>query len=383
MACNCRYPINCYNDKTRYKTLFVFHFFDLIFTIIRLILLSIGISKNLPNTKQFLIPILLFDLIGSIPLIICNIFYIIMRHAIQPLVHKQTSLQCLWHFATMTCIRLNLHNERPQMILLIRIIFIICSFILRFICFIIGLSCSGECTAYTVIAGVALVSNVFVIIVEFVHFFRLWTYNPTETRITKTHRRHLRFIHHSLLNDQNADGFRDSRCKQGIDCKSRGLHHHLFYHSLESKRDIDSEILNENLKKSFIAFYQTNKQEALNIAQNGFPYGDHTKKNSKDYLRLKSTIFFTPSCTQNVSSDEAIICVRLNLGRVKTIDFEGDPNLGHLFGRADGTCDTVYVKNKQRFYLRMPGQVEKWIIAINASVPVNDRLDGTFYQPCL
>ena len=54
--------------------------------------------------------------------------------------------------------------------------------------------------------------------------------------------------------------------------------------------------------------------------------------------------------------------------------------------RPDGrrvTCDTFYVKNKQRFYLRMSGEIEKWIIAINANVLVNDILDGTFYQPCL
>lgn len=117
-------------------------------------------------------------------------------------------------------------------------------------CFVIGASCSArfnpECTAYTIIAAFALVAFILVIIVEFVHFFRLWRYNPTDTRnhehnyqtriadadalIERTHRCHLGFIHHSLLNDQNAEGFRRPRCKNGAGCQSESLHHYLLYH---------------------------------------------------------------------------------------------------------------------------------------------------------
>jgi hypothetical protein len=400
MACDCRRPINCYNDKTRYKTMVVLHTLDLIFFIVRLALVSNDISKNVSNTMGFLIPILLFDLIGSVPIIICNIIYLIIRHCIKPLIREHSSFPCLWRFGTMTCIRLPCHNDRPQAILLMRIIFIMCSFILRFICFVIGASCSArfksQCTAYAIIAAFALVSSIFVIIVEFVHFFRLWTYNPTDTRntdktnqispfisatrVTKTHRRHLHFIHHSLLNDQTSQAFRQSICEKGIDCQSQSLHHHLLYHSLESERNIESTISDDNLKKSFIAFYQTTKQVALDIAVNGFPYGDNINSPLKEFLHLNPNIYFTPSCTQNLNDEEAIICVRLNLGRVVTTDV---PNLHEYFGGADGKYDTVYVKSKGQFYLRMPAQIEKWIIAINANVPVNDVLEGTFYQPCL
>jgi hypothetical protein len=31
----------------------------------------------------------------------------------------------------------------------------------------------------------------------------------------------------------------------------------------------------------------------------------------------------------------------------------------------------------------MPAQIEKWIITINSNVPVNDKLDGILYQPCI
>ncbi|CAF1691871.1 unnamed protein product, partial [Adineta ricciae] len=124
----------------------------------------------------------------------------------------------------MTCFRFDAHQNRPQMILLMRILIILVSFILRFMCFVIGASCSArfqsQCTAYAVIAGFAIVSSIIVVIAEFVHFFRLWNYNPTDNRnserrsyntvsepkmLQKTYRRHLRFIDKSLLNDENSE----------------------------------------------------------------------------------------------------------------------------------------------------------------------------------
>jgi hypothetical protein len=403
MCCNCRRPINCYNDKTRYKTLIVPHTIELIFFIIRLSLVSNDISKGVSATKGFLVPILLFDLFGSVPIIICNIIYVIMRHCLQPLVYNNSSFEYLWHLATLTCIRLKCHKDRPQAILLMRIILIVGSFILKFICFTIAASCSAkfnsECTGYTVIAAFSLLSFTLVIIVEFVNFFRLWKYNPTDTRnhgnnnqigsadtdvfITRTHRCHLGFVHYSLLNDENSQSFRHSRCKNGINCKSESLHHYLFYHSLEFEHNINFKTLTDNEKKSFIAFHQTTKKEAFNIAEKGFPYGDNTNSNQKDYLHLKQIIFFTRSCTQNLEPAEAIICVRLNLGRIIPIIDDDNLNLNDYFGWGDGSCDTVYIEKSRRIYLRMPGQIEKWIITITKNVTVNDVLDGTSYQPCL
>jgi hypothetical protein len=31
----------------------------------------------------------------------------------------------------------------------------------------------------------------------------------------------------------------------------------------------------------------------------------------------------------------------------------------------------------------MPGQIEKWIVAINTHVPVNDKIEGKYYEGCL
>ena len=216
----------------------IFYTFDLIFFIIRLSVVIHDISKGLSDRMSFLVPILIFDLIASLPIIICNLLYIIIHHCIGSLNRDSHSLKCPWRFATTTCFRFHCHRDRPQAILLMRIIISGCSFLLKFMCFVLGAACStrykSECTAYTVIAAFALLVSIWIIVVELINFFRLWRYNPTDTRsrnknsthtsfshtiISRTHRNHLGFIHYSLLNDQNADNFRQSRCKEESECK--------------------------------------------------------------------------------------------------------------------------------------------------------------------
>ena len=380
----------------------ILYIFDLIFFIIRLSVVSHDISKNLSDRRPFLVPILIFDLIASVPVIIANILYLIMRHCVQTLRHDNHSLTCPWHFATLTCFRFHCHKDRPQGILLMRILIIGCSFFLKFMCFIIGASCSSrfqtECTAYTVIAAFALVVSIGIIVIEFINYFRLWRYNPTDTRngninraytppapvmIKKTHRGFLGFIHHSLLNDYTAENFRESRCKEEAGCKSKSLHHYLFYHSLDKEQKITFETLNDIEKRSFIALYRTTEEEALKIAQNGFPYGEKEGPHSRDHLILKKSIFFTRSREVNLESKEAIICARLNLGRIHSLINDENLHLNKYFAYNDGKYDTIYIESTHRFYLRMPGQIEKWIITLNETALVNDLIDGTLYQPCI
>ncbi|CAF1256215.1 unnamed protein product [Adineta ricciae] len=349
----------------------------------------------------FLIPILIFDLLGSIPIIFCNFIYFIMRCCVQPSMNLKTSGEFCWRLGTMTCFRFDAHQNRPQMILLMRIFIILVSFILRFMCFVIGASCSArfqsQCTAYAVIAGFAIVSSIIVVIVEFVHFFRLWNYNPTDNRnskgrsynvvsepkmLQKTHRRHLRFIDKSLLNDENSEGFRHSRCKQEMSCQSQSLHHYLLYHSLEHHNIPDFSALTDAEKKCFIAFYQTTSDDAYLIAQNGFPYGSDPSNTFKDYLHLRKDIFFARKC--DYSTAEAIICVQLNLGRVLTLpNVTNVDELNVYFTKADGQYDTVYASYTERIYLRVPDQIERWIITITSKGKITDNLDGNFYRPCV
>lgn len=57
-------------------------------------------------------------------------------------------------------------------------------------------------------------------------------------------------------------------------------------------------------------------------------------------------------------------------------------NLDQHFAFGDGQYDTIYVKSNGHLLLRMPAQIEQWIIAIDKSIVVNDALDGTLYRGC-
>ncbi|CAF2234514.1 unnamed protein product [Rotaria magnacalcarata] len=388
-----RKPVNLLYDPYRYRAFLIFYSIDMALFIIRLALVSNDLSANAPTTKDYLIPILIFDLIASVTLIICNSIYIVMRHCVVGLFDIKPSNQFIWRLATMTCFRFDFSIEHPQLILLTRVFLVIGFFLLRFMCFVIGASCSArfksQCTAYTVFAVFTLANLLLIIVVEFIHYFRLWTYNPTKiinnprgTKFTnissdavieKTHRCHLRFIHYSMINDQNAPGFGRSLCSKGAECRSESLHHQLIYHSLESSRQVPNIINDNGGKSTVIAFYETTKENMFKIVQNGFPKGDN--------LPLEQSIFFTPSIKSNLDIDKAILCVRINLGRFEVID-NSPVNLNQYFQGGDGLKDTIYVTSESRFYLRMTGQIEKWIVMVSRETKVNDHLENNYYVGC-
>lgn len=401
MCCNCREPINCYDDKTRYKVLIVLYVVDIIFFIIRLSLVSNDISKHTSGTAQFLVPVLLFDLFASVPVIICNIIYVILRHCVAPLTSHNTVGECVRHFATLTCFIRKCHQDRPQAILLMRLMILTSSFLLKFMCFIIAAACSArfksEGTAYTVFAAFALLATMLCLIVEYVNFFRLWKYNPTDTRnssnrnevgiagaaspIKQLHRCHLAFLHYSMLNNENTVGFRATQCEMEDRCKFTSLHHHLMFHCLTSPCSGNPQIIDGIITQPFIAFYATSKDEALQIAEKGFPWGnDRCVGIYRDYLRLKKSIYFSRVCPKGNDKLRAIICVRLNLGRAKVLTNVDENILKDYFQTGVGKSDTLYAINQDRIYVRMPAQIEKWIISLEENVTVNDKIIRDCYR---
>ncbi|CAF3950727.1 unnamed protein product, partial [Rotaria sp. Silwood1] len=313
-----------------------------------------------------------------------------MSYCVVKLFGVQPAHNRFWRLGTMTCIRLDIHLKHPQLILLTRIFLIISFFLLRFTCFILGALCStrfqSQCTTYTVFAAFALISFLLIILVEFIHFVRLWTYNPTDPRntnekytsttvssdkfIEKSHRRHLGFIHHSMVNDQNAFGFRQSLCPKGDECQSESLHHQLICHSLEYSCRFSNLFSNRCYQTSITAFYKTTSKNAFQIVEYGFP--------CENNLQLQRDIYFTPSVSSNIEPNHAIICARINLGQLSKIK-AGPLDLDQYFERAGYSCDTVYIENLARFYLRMPGQIEKWVVMISSGTTISDELDSNYY----
>ena len=299
----------------------VLHTFDLILFIARISLVCYDLSKIIFDTIPFLISILILELIGSFSLILCNLLYIILRHYVVLSIDDHPSLKYLWPIATLTCIGVRCHQDSPQSILLTRLLLLGCSFLLKFVCFIIGICCAvrfnPECTAYTVVAAFSLLLFFLIGNIEFVHIRRLSNYDPTqtrnidesnkvhlddvnETRLKTTHQRHLAFVPYSLLNDQ--------KCEKGNDCRSESLYHYLLSHCHISERTFPLELFNTKVNQAFIAFYRTSKDEALSIAQKGFPYGVSDTVHQDRYpLRLKKSIYFTLTYPDDLESSEAIM----------------------------------------------------------------------------
>ena len=66
-----------------------------------------------------------------------------------------------------------------------------------------------------------------------------------------------------------------------------------------------------------------------------------------------------------------------------SLTISDDVDRNRYFGLGDGLYDTLYIQPIRQFYLRMPAQIEKWIITIKKDALVNDKLDGNLYQPCI
>ncbi|CAF4918414.1 unnamed protein product, partial [Rotaria sp. Silwood1] len=173
-----------------------------------------------------------------------------------------------------------------------------------------------------------------------------------------------------MVNDQNAFGFRQSLCPKGDECQSESLHHQLICHSLEYSCRFSNLFSNRCYQTSITAFYKTTSKNAFQIVEYGFP--------CENNLQLQRDIYFTPSVSSNIEPNHAIICARINLGQLSKIK-AGPLDLDQYFERAGYSCDTVYIENLARFYLRMPGQIEKWVVMISSGTTISDELDSNYY----
>ncbi|CAF0795455.1 unnamed protein product [Adineta ricciae] len=95
-------------------------------------------------------------------------------------------------------------------------------------------------------------------------------------------RAHLRFIQDKLVNEERDSGWQVSRCTDVITCPSKSLHHVLLYHPFRAVSNKSMVPIQDN--ERIIAYHVTTNDQAVNIAQNGFPV-DQRRKVS-DHIRF-------------------------------------------------------------------------------------------------
>ncbi|CAF1403883.1 unnamed protein product, partial [Didymodactylos carnosus] len=159
-------------------------------------------SQPYRQSLSYMIPILIFKLFGSLVLIFSNYLYLITKCCLKTLYNDDdtpTNSCCnrntLWHLSTY-----------------------VIYFSFRFLSFLLGVSCanrySPRAVAYTTISSLSLIPSVILLILECIHFFRLWTYRPNNAYNRRLHRSRLCFIPFEITNDAQFKQQNISLCKQ-------------------------------------------------------------------------------------------------------------------------------------------------------------------------
>ncbi|CAF0905391.1 unnamed protein product [Didymodactylos carnosus] len=376
-------PINCYDDQRRFRLLVLFHSIDTLTIFIRLIILCaedfakitpLSGSDPLRQSLSYLIPIFLFEMFIFLIILISNVLYIMVKcclPSIYPDSDEKSTVVCckirtLWHIATLTCFTCKCYYDHPQGILLTRLSILSICFLFRFIGFILGASCANRYAprgvVYTVISSLSLVPSIIVLVIEFIHFFRLWTYRPdNNNQHRRFHRSHLCFIPQNITNDKQVRQWNTSLCPEPLDkCKSKSLHHYVLYHSLSLLQQQIPQVITEETK-IVIAYYQTTRDQAYKIAYEGFP---HNRTN------LDSNIYFTLTVQKVINSD-TVFFLRLNLDCLKIVgvsetytDKELREEAQRIFKDTVYRIHAIYFPVKQRIYLKYIRAIEKWLIVI-------------------
>jgi hypothetical protein len=265
---------------------------------------------------------------------------------------------------------------------------------MRFIAFILACVCANRYNpiglGYAILAAFSLVPAIYLLVVEYLHYHRLWYhYRPDTTSNEKPnyHSDHIRFIPLSITNDQQTSHWQHSRCEEGNGCSSRNLYHVTIYHS--GNTNYPPEQTGDN--QIVVGFHQTSHAAAYSIAKTGFRHSQHGWIGPGTYFAtsLNHTEF-------KANQFGAYICAKVDLGKTKRITTPTN-------WKSVGNCDTVYYQHPRgadEFCVHNLRQIRSWIIVIdedpnekllleknNKQLPsgkfVEDRVEDIFYRGCI
>ena len=384
--------INLNDDLKRHQWMIRFHAIDGALFLIRFIILcaelSAAVSNKDSSDKSFLWFIFLFELLGSLSVLLANILYSCMVYASRMLYETDNDdipycpRKPLLRLSTLTCFTCDCYYEHPYAVLLTRIGILSVCLLLRFIAFILGAAYtekhnSGSAIAYTIFAALSFLPSIPIMILEYRHHRRLWNFFPDGNELAPRSRRHLQFMSYSIINDQRTSSWRSSLCKRPA-CTSRNLYHILLYHSGSTQYRDNNHIL--------IGFHQTDQTAAFAISQTGF-----VKSNRG---MLGPGVYFA-TCIEHTEFKAnhrgAYICARINVGRVRKTKNRYDP------ADTAAGCDTIYFEHphgSDEFCVKEANRIEEWIIVVNQDESVRrpaangrdniqDRFYGETYVGCI
>jgi hypothetical protein len=368
--------------------------------LIRFILVYTDLSGAGSDAIAFPVVILLLELGSSFITCIANFIYISLRY-LGPILFESDrekvfccSQSFTWNLSTLTCIRCQCYKEHPELVLVTRFIILVIFEVMRFVAFILACVCANRYgpigLGYSIVAAFSFIPAIFLLVVEYLHYRRLWFhYRPDTSDEEKPgyHPHHLRFIPISITNDQQTSHWQNSRCDRGEHCSSRNLYHVIMYHSGNTKyspeQTTDGQIV--------VGFHQTSHAAAYSIAKTNF-------RHSKKGWIGPGTYFATSLNHTEFKANQfgAYICAEVDLGKTKRITDPKDWRSGDEY-------DTVYYahpRGADEFCVHNLQQIRSWIIVIdqdpnvqllsaknNEPLPsgnyVEDYLEDIVYRGCL
>jgi len=388
------------DDLKRYRYLVTLHTICTIAFIIRFIVLCTDLSAAKGDAVVYPVIILLLELGSSFVCLIVNLLYIFL-HYLGPILFESDREKVLccsqsfaWNLSTLTCIRCKCYQQHPQLVLFTRFCILLLFELMRFIAFILACVCANRYRpiglGYAILAGFSLIPSIFLLIVEYLHYHRLWfDYRPDTSSEEKPiyDRLHKRFIPISITNDQQTSHWQVSRCEEGENCSSRNLYHVIMYHSGNTRYPPEKTTDNQIV----VGFHQTSHSAAYSIAQTHF-------RNSKDGWIGPGTYFATSLNHTEFKANQfgAYICAEVDLGKTKRIT---NPKTW----RSEEHYDTIYYQHPSgadEFCVHNLKQIRSWIIVIDqdpneklllqkyngplsSGKYVVDRLEDIVYKGCL
>ena len=379
------------DDRKRYHYLVILHSIATFGFILRFIVLYTDLSAAKADSIAYPVVILLFELGSSLITFIANLVYLFLR-CLGPILFesdRETILCCTqsfgWNLATLTCIRCYCYQENPRLLLLTRCLILTLFEIIRFIAFILACVCANRYRpiglGYAILAGFFLVPAILLVVIEYLHFYRIWFYYRPDAADDKKltyNGFHRGFMPLSMSHDQQTNHWQDSTCKKGNRCPSRNLFHVILYHSSDTRYSPDQTKTGQFV----VGFHQTNHDAAYSIALSGF-------EPSKKGMLGKGVYFATSLNHTEFKANQfgAYICAEVHLGSIERTTQRG----GH---EKDEKYDTIYYEHPtgaDEFCVHNTDQIRSWVILIDqneklrtkSALCVHDHLDDTVYQGCI
>lgn len=320
------------------------------------------ISRQNSESKRYVVPIFIFELLFIFPVTVLNLLYFLtiqfgLQTDARPTSSHSNTFSFLRLFA-LTGFRCKCYRDHPAGMHLTRLAILTFSFSMNFVNFILGTLCATDYNPigvpYAVLSGVFLVPALLALVVEMLHFHVLWRFSEKKFQGIRHHGL-LAIFPYNMTYLERLKFYDADTNHSGCTCRSASLYHTFIHHSPTWKPKIPIQVVMDN--EVIIAYRFLKMDEAIRLSQEGF----QTNK----YGRLPKEFYFTRYIEKwdefEQSNEGVLMMARICVGHVIQVDDQGKFDLEKF--REETPEPHALELMPQRWILVMhPKQIENWVI---------------------